>query len=710
MSAVEDAEDYALPTLREELKLVEGPSALDGSPTWTIFDPVRNNYFNFGWKTFQLISRWSAGTAKALLDKVSSETVYKARISDLEELIKFLYQNELTLRTKNNDYHEYLLKDNLTQSSKLQWLIKNYLFFRIPLFNPSKLLRLLKPLTDPLYTKNARTLILILGLIGLFLVARQWDNFISTFSFFFNLEGLIFYFCALWIIKILHEFGHAMTAYRYGCKIPTMGVAFLVMYPMLYTDTSDAWKLTSHRQRLHIAAAGMLSEMTLACFATLLWSFLPDGLFRSIAFVVATTSWIMTLAINLNPFMRFDGYYILSDLFGVDNLQARSFALGRWQLRRLLFKTSEPIPEKFSRELHRKLVLYAWSVWIYRFFLFIGIALLVYYLFFKLLGIILFLVEIYWFIIMPIAKEITNWWSMRHQIKNSKRIYINASLLALLALLFIAPWSTRIIIPAILETEDKVTIHAGTAGIISEVLIDVGSFVQQGDILLRMTSPQLEQKRNQTLREIDLIKLRFQRYAANPEDLANIQVILQQLNEVESRLEGINRQLDKLIVRSPLQGLVTDLNDGLHKGRWINEKQTLAFIIDPSLLKLEGYISEKDLNRVSHGQEAAFIPDDLGRDKVLAVINEIEGANSINIDIAYLSSIFGGDIAAWRDQEGAMIPENASYRVRFDVNGGNLIPPNQVVRGVVHIKGKRQSIASYIYESVLSVLIRESGF
>ena len=184
----------------------------------------------------------------------------------------------------------------------------------------------------------------------------------------------------------MHELGHAFTATRYGSKVASMGVALMVMLPVLYSDTTDAWRLNSRRQRIHIGAAGMIVELYLAIIFTFLWSFLPDGVMRSAAFIIATTSWIMSLAINLNILMRFDGYYILSDLLAVENLQDRSFALGKWRLRELLFDMGMPAPGNFTPLLRRKLIIYAWSVWIYRFFLFLGIALLVLSFLFQVTG------------------------------------------------------------------------------------------------------------------------------------------------------------------------------------------------------------------------------------------------------------------------------------------------------------------------------------
>jgi len=159
------------------------------------------------------------------------------------------------------------------------------------------------------------------------------------------MKGVFLYALTLFFVKMLHELGHAYTARHYGLRVPTMGLAFLIFWPMFYTDNSDAWKLRKRTSRMAIAGAGTLVELGLAVPATFLWSFLPDGPLRSACFLIAATTWISSLLINLNPFLRFDGYYLLSDFLNVPNLQARAFALGKWHLRRFLAGIESPCPD-----------------------------------------------------------------------------------------------------------------------------------------------------------------------------------------------------------------------------------------------------------------------------------------------------------------------------------------------------------------------------
>ena len=510
-------------------------------------------------------------------------------------------------------------------------------------------------------------------------------------------------------IKIIHELGHAYTATRYGSKVASMGVAMLVMMPMLYTDTTDAWRLNSKKQRLLIGAAGMFAELYLAVIFTFLWNFLPDGVLRSAAFIMATTSWIMSLAINLNILMRFDGYYLLSDLLEVENLQSRSFALGRWKLREVLFDLRLAPPGRFTALKRKKLIIYAWSVWVYRFFLFLGIALLVYHFFFKVLGLILFVVEIMWFIVNPVIKEIKEWNAMKIQIRQSQRYRIVTVMCFVALSLFFIPWNTRIATPAIMQATHKASIYSVSAGVITAVYVEADDEVKAGQAMLALESPSLEDEITRTEREYEVTELRSKRRASNIDDLANMQVVLQQLQELRSELNGLKEMKAHLVVRAPIDGTVVDMQSNLHPGRWINSKLRLAQIAQLDSIVLEGVIEGKKLSQVHVDQKAKFIPDEPELKTLNAKVSEIEDANVQVLETLYFASLYGGDIAVREDREQGLVPEESLYRIKFEALDVEEIVP-RVVRGQIHIKGEPRSFAFRTYDLIAAVLIRESGF
>ena len=402
LSSVSPPQERTLPPLRKNLQFLRGAPTPEGVPTWTIVDPVRNKYFQIEWQVYQILQRWSCGTVEKLVAVVRRDTTSRIRAEDVEDLVRFLYANSLTEQSASGRVKDYVEQEAARHHVWWQWLLHHYLFIKIPLVRPHGFLQATLPLVAPLYTPLAAWCFGIAGAIGLFLVGQQWSTFLSTFLHFFTWSGALMYGAVFCAVKVVHELGHAYTATRFGCRVPTIGVALMVMMPVLYSDISDAYRLSSRRKRLWIAGAGVVAELGLAAVATLVWGFLPDGAIRSVVFVAATTSWVMSLAVNLNPFMRFDGYYLLADGLGIPNLQDRAFAFGQWRIRELLFAPGAPPPEAVGLSNRRILIAYAWGIWLYRLVLFTGIALAVYHYFFKVLGLLLFLVEIVFFIGLPI--------------------------------------------------------------------------------------------------------------------------------------------------------------------------------------------------------------------------------------------------------------------------------------------------------------------
>jgi putative peptide zinc metalloprotease protein len=701
-------QDVVLPPLREDLRLIAGASAADGSPTWVIVDPVRGKYFQIGWSAYQILSRWSGRSAGAVLSQIHADTTCRATTQDIDDLLRFLYRNHLMREPPQGGYRAYAAQAEAVRPQWLMWLVHHYLFFQIPLVRPDRFLRATLPFVEWLFSKSVAWIIALIGLAGVYLVSRQWDVFTATFLYFFTPRGLALYALSLAIVKVFHELGHAYTATRYGCRVPTMGIAMLVMVPMLYSDTSDAWKLTSRRQRAAIGSAGMIVECALAALAIFAWNFLDDGVARSLVFIVATTSLMVGAAINLSPFMRFDGYFVLSDWLGIPNLQERAFAFGRWQLRRLLFGLDMPMPVPVAAVQRRFLVCFAWGVWAYRFMLFLGIALMVYHYFFKLLGLILFAIEIGWFIVLPIVGELKTWWTLRGEIVERRRGWLSAGVLACVIALLFVPWSDRISLPAVLESTPHATIYAPAPGRIVELAVEEGRRVGVGDRLVVLESPVLEKDMALTRKRIEVEQLRVQRQFVDREELAKHQVTLETLRARLSQLEGLLQQQQNLSLTAPITGVVTDRAEALHVGQWINKQLPLAYVIDPAGEELHALAPETDVGYLHAGQSARFIPQGPERPSLEAQVVEIRDNDESSFTVPYLLSVYGGDVPVRQDANHRLKPETSVYRVTLHLVES---PPrwNQAVRGTVLVKGPRISFAQRVWEQIARIFIRESG-
>jgi putative peptide zinc metalloprotease protein len=697
-----------LPLLREDLQLIAGASSADGSPTWVVVDPVRGKYYHIGWAAYQILSRWSGRSAEAVLSQIHTDTTCRATKQDLEDLLRFLYANHLMRDPPEGGYRAYVDQAEAAKPQWLMWLVHHYLFFQIPLVRPDGFLRATLPFVEWLFSKTTAWVIACIGLAGIYLVSRQWDTFTATILHFFTPQGLALYVLCLVVVKVFHELGHAYTATRYGCRVPTMGVAMMVMVPMLYSDTSDAWKLTSRRQRAAIGAAGMVVECALAALAIFAWNFLDDGVVRSLVFIVATTSLMVSAAINLSPFMRFDGYYVLSDLLDIPNLHERAFAFGRWQLRRLLLGLDVPMPEPVAAAQRRFFIWFAWGVWIYRFMLFLGIAFVVYEFFFKLLGLILFAVEIGWFILLPVVSELKTWWSLRGAMRERGRVWVSVGGLAFLMAALFIPWSDRISLPAVLESTPHATIYAPVSGRIVELALKEGRRVGVGDRLVTLESSVLEKDMALIRKRIEVERSRGRRQFIDQQELAQHQVTLETLKARLSQLEGLLEQQQNLVLTAPIEGVVTDRAEALHVGQWINKELPLAYVIDPAGEELHALAPETEVGYLHEGQSARFIPQGADRPSLEAQVVEIRDSDESSFTVPYLASLYGGDVAVQEDAHRRLKPETSVYRITLHLVDS---PPrwNQAVRGIVLVKGPRISFAQRVWQQSARIFIRESG-
>jgi putative peptide zinc metalloprotease protein len=508
---------------------------------------------------------------------------------------------------------------------------------------------------------------------------------------------------------VLHELGHAFVAKMNGCRVPTMGVALLVLWPVLYTDVTDAWRLSSRRERLRIGAAGMGVELMLAAWATLAWSFLPDGPLRSACFLLATVTWVLTLAINLNPFLRFDGYYLLSDWLGVQNMQERGFALGRWRMREALFGLGLPKPEEVGPRLERRLVLYAYATWVWRFFLFVGIALIVYHFFFKLLGLFLMIVELAWFIGRPVWNEVKVWWGLRDRMKPTLNLAATLVVLGGLVALLVVPWQGHLRAPAAIEARQAVGIFPPGPARLSEVLAREGQTVAAGDPLYRLENPQLAQEMR--LAELELAALQHEilRRSVSTRASGEIGVLEEQLAETLADLRGLRAQSARLEIAAPAAGILVDVPRHLVAGRWLAEDAPLGRVVDRSAPRLVAYVTAEQLARLSPGAEATIYPDDLGRAPIPAVVETIEDVDIEVLDRPWLSSQEGGPLAVQPDETGALLPVQPLYRVHLAPLDARAAPA-QVLTGTARIEAEAESVAARLWRTAASVVIRESGF
>lgn len=698
-----------LPALREELALYPGPAAANGAPTWSLHDPVRNQFFRIDWPTFEVLSRWHLDDPHAILRAVTHDTPLQPEAADLDAILRFLADNELLQRHDAAGTSGFRALLARRRTSPGHWLLHHYLFFRIPLWRPDAWLGRTLNWVRPFHSRAFLLLTLLALGVGLVETSRQWDVFTSTLIDTFSWRGLAGYALTLVAVKFLHELGHAYTARRYGCRVPTMGVAFLVMFPMAYTDVNETWKLADKRQRLAVGSAGILTELAIAAWATLAWALLPDGFPRSVAFLLATTTWVSTLLINASPFLRFDGYFLLMDWLDMPNLHQRAFAFGKWQLRRALFGLDAPPPEPLPARRRRGVVVFAYLTWAYRLAVFLGIAALVYYNVPKPLGPFLAAVELAWFIVLPAWREIRDWRPYLPAILRSPRTALTLALLALVVGAAFIPWDQRVRSQGLLRPAEHYPVIAPGAARIEALPVANGEAVAPGQTLLVLEAPDLGFQHQAT--SARAASLRWQSMAAGVDPKLREQqpVIEAARGKIGAELEGLRDEAARYAPTAPFAGRLYLSHPDLSPGTWVGRNEKLAVLTDTRRWVVETYLSESDLERIRIGDDARFYSETPDVVQLALRVERIDRDATRTLPDGMLASTRGGELLV-RETRDELVPENALYRVVL-VSVDSYAPElPQTLRGRVVILGAPQTYADAFIRSIAGFFVREAGF
>lgn len=708
--ATPEPQAQRVPPLRQDIKLYPGPRHRDGSPSWRILDPVRNRFFEIGWLEFELLARWTPNAEVSdLISQVEGETPLRPALEEVIGFVTFLTNNQLVI--PDSDEARSRLRGRWMGGVKpwYEQLFHNYLFFRVPLVRPDKFLDRTLPVAELFFTRSFLTIVMMVFLADLYLLNREWDEVRRTFAYFFNLEGGLYFAIAATFSKILHELGHAYAAKRYGVRVPAMGIAFLVLWPFLYTDVGETWKLADRKKQLIIASAGMITELAIACFATLLWIITPEGGMKHVLFILATTTWVMTLVINASPFMRFDGYFVASDALDFPNLHERSGATARWWMRRTFFGLYEPLPEPTFTAMQRVgLVAFAFLTWTYRLVIFLGIAVMVYYLFFKLLGIVLLIAELVWFIFRPIWSELSYLWSQRAKVA-LRFAPLAGVMAAILLIVWLVPVTNQMTAPALLRVAHEQPIYAPFAAQIRAVEVKPGQRVERDQILLVLEAPELDLRREKAAISLASARAEFLTTAASGKLQERRLVLLEQIAEALAEERAVDEEAERLTVRAGIRGVVRDMSPHIVAGRSIGTRELILRVTDPEPAVIEAYVSESRVESVKVGQEVKFISSRMGTPSVRGVVRSIDNTGSKQIVRPLLASPHGGEIAAVLDRRGVAQSQDPVYRVLIEPSG-DVGPLASIERGTVRIETNLVLVAQNFASRAMSIFVRESGF
>jgi putative peptide zinc metalloprotease protein len=539
--------------MRVRPDLVVRQTRYHGTPYWVIKDPVGLNYFRFQEEEFTIL-QWLDGHTS--LDEIKRRfekqfAPQKIGLDELGRLIGTLHRSGMVIADLPGQGPQLLKRRKENTRRQRIGKYTNILAIRFKGIDPERILNWMLPYVRWFFTPWAAAFCILFGLSAVLLVAVQFDVFRSklpTFHQFFAAENWIWLMVAMGVTKVIHEFGHGLSCKHFGGECHEMGVMFLVFTPCLYCNVSDSWMLPSKWQRAFIGAAGMYVELVIASIATYVWWFSEPGLLNQLALSTMFVCSVSTVLFNANPLMRYDGYYILSDLTEIPNLRQKastilSRKLGKWCLG--LKEPDDPfLPERNQAFFAIYSVASAVYLWVITF----SILYFLYKVFepyrLQIIGQILVSLSLVTLVGMPLYK-LFRFFHVPGRVDQVKkpRLYATLGVIALVvaAILFI-PLPYRIICPLEIKASDAESVYVVVEGDLAEVNVQPGDRVTKGTKLAKLVNQDLD--------------LQIAELTARHDQLAVQLAVLRQ----QSVISGAGADYQIGAIQSSLNGVIEQLN------------------------------------------------------------------------------------------------------------------------------------------------------
>lgn len=604
------------------------------------------------------------------------------------------------------------LRDTSAKAKKAQRFSSVFFLF-VPLFNPDRFLERTLPYVKLVFNKWSAALILLALPGAVYLVVDGLTRMETEYLFWFNFQNLMFLWATIALTKLIHEFAHAYTAKNYGLHVPQMGVGFLIFFPVLFCNTTDAWRIAERKPRIAIAAAGIVAELTLAVIATYVWYFTKPGILNSLGFYLMTVASVSSVLFNGCPLIRFDGYFILSDVVRIPNLMAKSRGYVRYLLMNRSLGMANVVNPATTRREVVIFALHGFGAYIYRFFLYTGIIFGVYYRFDKSIGVLMALVSFVLFIIRPVIKFAKDMYAKRAQIKPQRvgATVLGAIVLAVVVLLFV-PLSRNSVYPCFAAPllSQKLTVPLLTS--VDEVFVREGSSLNRGDLVFTLDTNQLNLALLKKDNEGRIIEQELELLRADEKDMPKVGAKMAELNRLTQDLRQLRQDLSlaRVGIVAPFDAVVTKLDYKVQKGFQPGEGFVVGELQSSDQLVIYALVPEDDVHYLRPKQEVEiWFPIGTGLTSRES-ISSIRSYQEKDLKGLPFSSRLGGEVPTEpKGEKHRDVPIEARYLCAVELQGNpNGIPLG--ITGKLAVSVTPKSLAARWIEAAVKTFNRELFF
>lgn len=517
------------------------------------------------------------------------------------QILSQLYAANLVETDIPPDATVLLRRHKKQMQRRLQSRLMNVLFPRIPLWDCDRFLCRWLPLAKLAYSKIGAIIWFLVVGIALTMVAPEWPRLKAQTIEAMNLSAhpstFLWGLLVFWIIKFIHECGHAFSCRRFGGEVHEMGIMFLVFVPTPYVDASTAWSFSNRWARMFVGAAGMITEVFVAAICAIAWVYVnPNGAGAFIsnmlcyAMIIASFT---TVVFNANPLLRYDGYYILSDYLEIPNLQmkSREYLLGLIKRHIFRLKSQQPLPPPGQRAL---LGVYGVLSTIYRVFVGIMIILVVTWSV-PVIGVLMAIGGVCTWLVVPLVK-LFKYLTIDPELHRKRgRAWAFTAVMAVLIvnLIGVISFPMHIAVQGIAEPEFQQVLHAATPGRVIQIPAKDGQILRQGDPILICENMELLTQMRQLESQIAQGRAQILRYEGANEmnRAAGAQI---ELSANIDQLGELKKQVDALTIRAPFDGMLISPELRHLQGRYLPPGAELGQVAKMDTLRVVAVVEQKD--------------------------------------------------------------------------------------------------------------------
>ena len=700
-------ENVVLPQLRRDLIVTR--QLFEGRTYYVVKDPVSLQYFRMtaedyylatlfdGQRTFGQIRDGFLERYPHVRLEYTAEEVNERVLRFANDLALMQFLNVQGMRLKAR----YDAAKQRKKKGTLYTLANKIFFFRFSLFDPDRLFAKMARPFWWIWTRPALWISVALIIAAACVFIARSENLDQALANLFHWENLALMWVTTMVIKSVHELGHGLTCKHFGGEVHEVGFMALVFTPYFFVNVSDSWVMTDRKHRILVSAAGIYVELIFAAFAVFLWAIVQPGWLHNFLFNIIIIASVSTILFNANPLMRFDGYYILTDLLEVPNLQAKSRALIGHQLKNLLFGrgTADPVLARMPLPRKRFWLFYTYAIlsWVYG-----------YWVIYQLIVFMRPHLE-------PLGLEgLADWfaalaltsWVLLPIVGFFKGMQLTAKdwekhgrlrRLSLILSVLVGIFGAACFLPAELtikrvgavELADPEQVRPQVPGFVLEVYVKEGDRVEPGQPLAKLSNRELLQNFVEVENRVKVSEQMVQAALGMGKPAEQIQAEnLRAIHEAK-RIEA-ERDVAHLTLRATTRGVVLTRELHLKRGALIKANELFCAIAPLDPMRIKVALSEKQVRYVKKGQrvrlKATAHPDvefegTVVENPVMFFGDEIPAA---------FSARRAGDVPVYVDERGKEHAVERTFEAVVDVkNPKGLLRPGMTGRGKIYAGTRR---------------------